>query len=56
VHDRRALDLTITEPGRRIVEELFPGHARRVRVAFTSLDEQEKRELARLCRKLERAA
>ena len=29
---------------------------RRVRDAFTSLDEQEKRELARLCRKLERAA
>ena len=48
--------LTITEPGRRIVEELFPGHARRVRDAFTPLDDQEKRELARLCRKLERAA
>ena len=31
VHDRRALDLTITEPAGRIVEELFPGHARRVR-------------------------
>jgi len=56
VHDRRALILTVTEPARRIVEELFPGHARRVRDAFTSLDEQEKRELARLCRKLERAA
>ena len=56
VHDRRALILTLTEPARRIVEELFPGHARRVRDAFTPLDEQEKRELARLCRKLERAA
>ena len=56
MHDRRALTLTITEPGRRIVTELFPAHARRVRDAFTPLDEQEKRELARLCRKLERAA
>jgi MarR family 2-MHQ and catechol resistance regulon transcriptional repressor len=56
LHDRRALTLTVTEPGRRIVEQLFPGHAHRVRDAFTPLDEQEKRELARLCRKLERAA
>jgi DNA-binding MarR family transcriptional regulator len=55
-HDRRALTLTVTEPGRRIVADLFPGHARRVRDAFVPLDEQEKRELARLCRKLERAA
>jgi MarR family 2-MHQ and catechol resistance regulon transcriptional repressor len=55
-HDRRALTLTLAEPGRAIVEELFPGHARRVRDAFTPLDAQEKRELARLCRKLERAA
>jgi MarR family 2-MHQ and catechol resistance regulon transcriptional repressor len=54
--DRRALTLTVTDAGRGIVEELFPGHARRVRDAFTPLDEQEKRELARLCRKLERAA
>jgi MarR family 2-MHQ and catechol resistance regulon transcriptional repressor len=56
MHDRRALTLRITEPGRRMVVELFPAHARRVRDAFTPLDEQEKRELARLCRKLERAA
>jgi MarR family 2-MHQ and catechol resistance regulon transcriptional repressor len=55
-HDRRAVTLTITAPGQRIVADLFPGHARRVRDAFTPLDEQEKRELARLCRKLERAA
>jgi hypothetical protein len=39
-----------------MVEELFPGHARRVRDAFTPLAPEEKRELARLCRKLERAA
>jgi MarR family 2-MHQ and catechol resistance regulon transcriptional repressor len=54
--DRRALTLTLTDPGRGIVQDLFPGHARRVRDAFTPLDEQEKRELARLCRKLDRAA
>jgi MarR family transcriptional regulator, 2-MHQ and catechol-resistance regulon repressor len=56
LEDRRALTLMITDPGRRMVADLFPGHARRVRDAFTPLDEQEKRELARLCRKLDRAA
>jgi MarR family 2-MHQ and catechol resistance regulon transcriptional repressor len=55
-YDRRALTVTATAAGQEIVAELFPGHARRVRDAFTPLDEREKRELARLCRKLERAA
>ncbi len=34
--------------------ELFPDHARRVRDAFVPLEADEKRELARLCRKLDR--
>ena len=54
--DRRALTISLTTTGRALVDELFPGHARRVRDAFTVLDDGEKRELARLCRKLERAA
>ena len=54
--DRRALNITLTPAGRRLVDDLFPGHARRVRDTFTALDDGEKRELARLCRKLERAA
>jgi MarR family 2-MHQ and catechol resistance regulon transcriptional repressor len=54
--DRRALTIRLTESGRELVEELFPGHARRVQDTFTVLDDGEKRELARLCRKLERAA
>jgi MarR family 2-MHQ and catechol resistance regulon transcriptional repressor len=54
--DRRAVTLLMTPDGERVVEELFPGHARRVRDTFTSLDDEEKRELAKLCRKLERAA
>lgn len=56
VRDRRALNIGVTSSGRALVEELFPGHARRVRDTFTVLDDGEKRELARLCRKLERAA
>lgn len=54
--DRRAVTLLLTPDGERVVEELFPGHARRVRDTFTPLDDEEKRELAKLCRKLERAA
>lgn len=54
--DRRALIVSLTSAGERLIEEAFPGHARRVRDAFTALDEAEKRELTRLCRKLDRAA
>src|SRR5438128_11489579 len=54
--DRRALVLSITQAGEQLLEDAFPGHARRVRDAFTGLDEAEKRELTRLCRKLDRAA
>jgi DNA-binding MarR family transcriptional regulator len=54
--DRRAVMLALTANGERLVEAVFPGHARRVRDTFTSLDDDEKRELAKLCRKLERAA
>ena len=50
--DRRAVTLLATSAGERLLEELFPGHARRVRDAFTPLDDDEKRALARLCRKL----
>jgi MarR family transcriptional regulator, 2-MHQ and catechol-resistance regulon repressor len=54
--DRRAVTVAITPAGQRLVEELFPDHARRVRDAFLPLDDEEKRALARLCRKLDRAA
>jgi MarR family 2-MHQ and catechol resistance regulon transcriptional repressor len=51
-HDRRAVTLRATAAGERLLDELFPGHARRVRDAFTPLDDEEKRALTRLCRKL----
>ena len=56
IRDRRAVVITITSGGEELLEEAFPGHARRVAAAFTPLDEEEKRELTRLCRKLDRAA
>jgi len=50
--DRRAVALDLTMEGRSVVERLFPGHADRVTSAFASLDDEEKRNLAYICRKL----
>jgi MarR family transcriptional regulator, 2-MHQ and catechol-resistance regulon repressor len=51
-HDRRAAAVTLTALGEDVVERLFPEHAERVRAAFEVLDEDEKRSLAEICRKL----
>jgi MarR family 2-MHQ and catechol resistance regulon transcriptional repressor len=56
LRDRRTVMVWITPGGESLLSDLFPDHARRVRDAFTPLDDAEKRELARLCRKLDRAA
>jgi MarR family 2-MHQ and catechol resistance regulon transcriptional repressor len=50
--DRRAATIGLTPRGREVVEELFPQHSGRVRDAFAVLDEDEKRSLASICRKL----
>jgi MarR family transcriptional regulator, 2-MHQ and catechol-resistance regulon repressor len=54
--DRRAVDVSLSEAGYNLVTHAFPAHAERVREAFGVLDETEKRQLADLCRKLDRAA
>jgi MarR family transcriptional regulator, 2-MHQ and catechol-resistance regulon repressor len=54
--DRRAVAVGLTEAGYNLVTHAFPAHAERVREAFGVLDETEKRQLADLCRKLDRAA
>jgi MarR family 2-MHQ and catechol resistance regulon transcriptional repressor len=54
--DRRAVSVGLTQAGYNLVTHAFPGHAERVREAFGVLDEAEKRQLADLCRKLDRAA
>ena len=51
-HDRRAACVALTASGRALVDRLFPGHSGRVRDAFSVLDEDEKRSLALICRKL----
>jgi len=54
--DRRAVAVALTPSGYNLVTHAFPAHAERVREAFGVLDEAEKRQLADLCRKLDRAA
>jgi MarR family transcriptional regulator, 2-MHQ and catechol-resistance regulon repressor len=54
--DRRAVAVSLTSAGRNLVTHAFPAHAERVREAFGVLDEVEKRQLAEICRKLDRAA
>lgn len=51
-HDRRSSAVDLTPTGRDLVNRLFPGHADRVSSAFSPLDEEEKRSLASICRKL----
>jgi MarR family transcriptional regulator, 2-MHQ and catechol-resistance regulon repressor len=55
-HDRRAVAVALTAAGRNLVTHAFPAHAERVREVFGGLDETEKRQLAEICRKLDRAA
>jgi MarR family transcriptional regulator, 2-MHQ and catechol-resistance regulon repressor len=52
VHDRRAAAVALTPLGQELVDRLFPEHTDRVRRAFAVLDEDEKRSLAKICRKL----
>ncbi len=51
-HDRRAVAVTLTPAGAEVVDRLYPEHTERVAQAFSVLDEDEKRSLAELCRKL----
>ncbi len=50
--DRRAVGVRMTALGAEVVDRLFPEHTERVQRAFAVLDEDEKRSLATICRKL----
>jgi MarR family 2-MHQ and catechol resistance regulon transcriptional repressor len=54
--DRRMVLVDITETGAELVDRLFPEHTERVTQAFSVLDEDEKRSLTEICRKLAAAA
>lgn len=50
--DRRAAAVMLSAEGRDVVDRLFPDHTGRVQATFAVLDEDEKRSLASICRKL----
>jgi MarR family 2-MHQ and catechol resistance regulon transcriptional repressor len=50
--DRRYIAVHITEAGRRLIEDIFPEHNRRVEKCFAVLEPEERIELGRLCKKL----
>ena len=52
VSDRRAMSVALTAEGAELAQRVFPTHADRVSRAFAALDEDEKRSLASICRKL----
>ena len=54
--DRRIQIVHLTERGRELLDRALPIHVQRVRAVMDVLDPGELRELARLCRKLGRAA
>jgi len=50
--DRRAATVALTTAGAALVDRLFPEHTARVQRAFAVIDDDEKRLLAEVCRKL----
>lgn len=50
--DKRVFRIEITEKGRSIIADLFPKHLQELAKAMERLDTQEKKDLARLIRKM----
>lgn len=50
--DKRFVRVSLTDKGRKLVQGLFPGHAKLVSKQFQVLTAAEQEELRRLCRKL----
>ena len=54
--DKRFVRVALTGKGRRLIEEIFPGHAQAISRLLGALTAAEQDELRRLCRKLGTAA
>lgn len=50
--DRRRVEVSLTDGGRELIEDVFPRHARRITELMGALEPGEQEELGRLCRKL----
>jgi MarR family 2-MHQ and catechol resistance regulon transcriptional repressor len=53
--DRRAVDVSLTAEGGRLIRRLFPTHARRITEAFATLSARDQERLGALCRTLGRS-
>ena len=53
--DRRAIEVSLSSAGRRLIAELFPQHARRITRLFTVLSQRDQQRLAALCKTLGRS-
>ncbi len=51
-NDRRAVLIHLTNEGRSFIEEFFPKHLEKIKEEFSVLNEDEKDQLAHLCKKL----
>lgn len=54
--DRRVIYAELTEEGTRLFEHIFPEHIQRIKDAVGGLDEEEKRQVSALLRKLGKTA
>jgi MarR family transcriptional regulator, 2-MHQ and catechol-resistance regulon repressor len=52
--DRRAVEVALTPDGRRLIDGLFPEHARRITRLFGALSSRDQHRLGALCRTLGR--
>ena len=52
--DRRVIWVNLTDAGRKLVEELLPGHVLAIKNSLQTLNMEEQQQLSRLCRKLGR--
>lgn len=50
--DRRVVQVSLTDEGRRLIESSFPRHAANIAEVMSPLSEEEQRQLGALCRKL----
>lgn len=51
-NDRRAVLIELTHDGRSFIEKFFPEHLAKIKDEFAVLTDEEKVELARICKKL----
>jgi MarR family 2-MHQ and catechol resistance regulon transcriptional repressor len=54
LNDRRFIQISLTEPGKELIQQLFPGQLSAIVEEMSILTEQEQEALASLCRKLGR--